>query len=87
MDLPGILERAPELCLIDEIAHTNSPGVEHDKRYEDVADVLSAGIDVYLDGQRPAPREPQRPGRRADRCAGAGDDPGLRARGTPTRWC
>jgi two-component system, OmpR family, sensor histidine kinase KdpD len=46
MDLPGILTRAPELCLIDELAHTNAPGVEHEKRYEDVEDVLSAGIDV-----------------------------------------
>jgi two-component system, OmpR family, sensor histidine kinase KdpD len=46
MDLPGILVRAPELCLIDELAHTNAPGVEHAKRYEDVDDVLDAGIDV-----------------------------------------
>jgi len=46
MDLPGILARAPELCLIDELAHTNAPGVEHAKRYEDVEDVLDAGIDV-----------------------------------------
>jgi two-component system sensor histidine kinase KdpD len=46
MDLPAILRRAPELCLIDELAHTNAPGVEHAKRYEDVEDVLSAGIDV-----------------------------------------
>ena len=46
MDLPAILERAPELCLIDELAHTNTPGVEHAKRYEDVDDVLAAGIDV-----------------------------------------
>ncbi len=47
MDLPGILRRAPELCLIDELAHSNAPGTEHPKRYEDVADVLDAGIDVY----------------------------------------
>ena len=47
MDLPGILRRAPELCLIDELAHTNVPGLEHAKRYEDIADVLAAGIDVY----------------------------------------
>jgi two-component system, OmpR family, sensor histidine kinase KdpD len=46
MDLPAILTRAPELCLIDELAHTNAPGVEHHKRYEDVEDVLAAGIDV-----------------------------------------
>ncbi len=47
MDLPALLARAPELCLIDELAHTNAPGVEHEKRYEDVRDVLDAGIDVY----------------------------------------
>src|SRR3954452_24529313 len=47
MDLPGILARAPELCLIDELAHTNAPGLEHPKRYEDIRDVLAAGIDVF----------------------------------------
>jgi two-component system sensor histidine kinase KdpD len=47
MDLPAVLVRKPELCLIDELAHTNAPGVEHEKRYEDVQDVLDAGIDVY----------------------------------------
>ncbi|MGH3100357.1 MAG: histidine kinase, partial [Thermoleophilia bacterium] len=47
MDLPGILARRPQLVLIDELAHTNAPGLEHAKRYEDVADVLAAGIDVY----------------------------------------
>ena len=46
MDLPAIIARAPEVCLIDELAHTNAPGVEHAKRYEDVEDVLNAGIDV-----------------------------------------
>jgi two-component system sensor histidine kinase KdpD len=47
MDLPAVLARKPELCLIDELAHTNAPGVEHEKRYEDVRDVLEAGIDVF----------------------------------------
>ena len=47
MDLPAILRRSPELCLIDELAHTNAPGVEHAKRYEDVEDVLAAGVDVF----------------------------------------
>ena len=47
MDLPALLRRAPELALIDELAHTNAPGVEHEKRYEDVRDVLAAGIDVF----------------------------------------
>jgi two-component system sensor histidine kinase KdpD len=46
MDLPGILRRAPELCLIDELAHTNVPGTEHTKRFEDIEAVLDAGIDV-----------------------------------------
>jgi two-component system sensor histidine kinase KdpD len=46
MDLPAIVSRAPELCLIDELAHTNAPGTEHAKRYEDVEAVLAAGIDV-----------------------------------------
>ncbi|HUH79711.1 MAG TPA: histidine kinase [Solirubrobacteraceae bacterium] len=46
MDLPAVLHREPELCLIDELAHTNAPSVEHLKRYEDVEDVLAAGIDV-----------------------------------------
>ncbi len=47
MDLPAVLARRPELCLIDELAHTNAPGVEHEKRYEDVRDVIDARIDVY----------------------------------------
>ncbi len=47
MDLPAVLERRPELCLIDELAHTNAPGLEHEKRYEDVRDVIEAGIDVF----------------------------------------
>jgi two-component system, OmpR family, sensor histidine kinase KdpD len=46
MDIAAILARAPELCLIDELAHTNAPGTEHGKRYEDVEAVLAAGIDV-----------------------------------------
>jgi two-component system sensor histidine kinase KdpD len=46
MDLPAILSRRPELCLIDELAHTNVPGAGHTKRYEDIEDVLDAGIDV-----------------------------------------
>jgi two-component system sensor histidine kinase KdpD len=47
MNLPAVLAREPELCLIDELAHTNAPGTEHEKRYEDVRHVLDAGIDVY----------------------------------------
>jgi len=47
MDLPALLARDPELALIDELAHTNPPGTVHEKRYEDIADVLEAGIDVF----------------------------------------
>src|SRR5215813_2454888 len=47
MDLPALLVRNPELALIDELAHTNPPGLAHEKRYEDIADVLDAGIDVF----------------------------------------
>jgi two-component system sensor histidine kinase KdpD len=46
MDLPAILRRKPELVLVDELAHTNAPGLEHEKRYEDIEDLLDAGIDV-----------------------------------------
>jgi two-component system sensor histidine kinase KdpD len=47
MDLPAVLARRPELCLVDELAHTNAPGLEHAKRFDDVRDLLTAGIDVF----------------------------------------
>ncbi len=47
MDLTALLARNPELALIDELAHTNAPDLEHKKRYEDIVDVLEAGIDVF----------------------------------------
>ncbi|HEX3733936.1 MAG TPA: histidine kinase [Solirubrobacterales bacterium] len=47
MDLPALIARDPELALIDELAHTNPAGLEHGKRYEDIADALAAGIDVF----------------------------------------
>jgi two-component system sensor histidine kinase KdpD len=47
MDLPAILQRMPELCLIDELAHSNPPGFEHPKRSQDIETVLAAGIDVF----------------------------------------
>jgi K+-sensing histidine kinase KdpD len=50
LDLPAVLARRPELCLIDELAHTNAPGVEHEKRFEDVREVIDAGIDVQAPG-------------------------------------
>lgn len=46
-DLAGALERKPQLILIDELAHTNVPGSTHAKRWEDVAELLEAGIPVW----------------------------------------
>jgi two-component system sensor histidine kinase KdpD len=46
MDLPAILKRKPEIVLVDELAHTNVPGLENEKRYQDVEDILEAGISV-----------------------------------------
>jgi two-component system sensor histidine kinase KdpD len=47
MDVGAILARGPELALVDELPHTNVPGSEHEKRWEDVIVLLNAGIDVY----------------------------------------
>ena len=47
MDLDAILARAPKLVLVDELAHSNAAGSRHPKRYQDVAELLDAGIDVY----------------------------------------
>ncbi|WP_349425800.1 DUF4118 domain-containing protein [Microbacterium sp. LWS13-1.2] len=46
MDLEGVLERHPEIALVDELAHTNAPGLPHHKRWQDVDALLDAGIDV-----------------------------------------
>lgn len=46
-DLEGALKRRPQLILVDELAHTNAPGCRHLKRWQDVAELLDAGIDVY----------------------------------------
>lgn len=46
LDVPAVMARRPELCLIDELAHTNAPGLERGKRHEDVELILDAGIDV-----------------------------------------
>lgn len=46
MDLEAILRRRPQLCVVDELAHTNVPGSTHDKRYQDVVEILEAGIGV-----------------------------------------
>ncbi len=47
MDLEAILARRPRLVLVDEFAHTNAPGSRHPKRYQDVVELLDAGLDVY----------------------------------------
>ena len=47
MDLDALLLRRPALALVDELAHTNAPGSRHPKRYQDVEELLDAGIDVY----------------------------------------
>jgi two-component system sensor histidine kinase KdpD len=46
MDIDAILARRPQLCMIDELAHTNAPGSRHAKRYQDVIEILDNGIDV-----------------------------------------
>ncbi|MFQ6571800.1 DUF4118 domain-containing protein [Pseudomonas sp. UM16] len=47
MDLDGLLKAAPQLALVDELAHSNAPGSRHTKRWQDVQELLAAGIDVY----------------------------------------
>src|SRR6187399_987872 len=47
MDTDAIIARHPEICLVDELAHTNAAGSQHEKRYEDVLDLLIAGISVW----------------------------------------
>jgi len=47
MDLDAVLARCPQLALVDELAHTNAPGSRHMRRYQDVEELLDAGIDVY----------------------------------------
>ena len=46
MNIDAILARKPQLCVIDELAHTNVPGSRHEKRYQDVLELLDAGISV-----------------------------------------
>ncbi|MBV9461461.1 MAG: sensor histidine kinase KdpD [Bradyrhizobium sp.] len=47
MDIDAVIARKPQLALVDELAHTNAPGSRHPKRYLDVEELLSRGIDVY----------------------------------------
>ena len=47
MDLDAILEKKPKIVLVDEFAHTNMPGSRHEKRWQDINELLDAGIDVF----------------------------------------
>jgi len=47
MDLDAVIARRPQVAVVDELAHTNAPGSRHPKRYLDVEELLSHGIDVY----------------------------------------
>ncbi|WP_024518267.1 sensor histidine kinase KdpD [Bradyrhizobium sp. Tv2a-2] len=47
MDLDAVIARHPQIAIVDELAHTNAPGCRHPKRYLDVEELLSRGIDVY----------------------------------------
>jgi two-component system sensor histidine kinase KdpD len=46
MDTDAVIARKPQVALVDELAHTNAPGSEHEKRWQDVEDLLDAGISV-----------------------------------------
>jgi two-component system, OmpR family, sensor histidine kinase KdpD len=47
LDLAAVIDRRPELALVDELAHANVPGARHPKRWQDVGELLDSGIDVY----------------------------------------
>ena len=47
LDIDAVLARKPQIALVDELAHTNAPGSRHEKRWQDVEELLAAGIDVY----------------------------------------
>ena len=47
VDLGKVLARKPKLVLVDELAHTNAPGLRHVKRYQDIQEIVNTGIDVY----------------------------------------
>src|SRR6202162_3248628 len=46
MDVDAVIARKPEMALVDELAHTNAPEARNEKRYEDIDEILAAGIDV-----------------------------------------
>jgi two-component system sensor histidine kinase KdpD len=62
MDLDAVLARHPQLALVDELAHTNAPGSRHPKRWQDVNELLDAGIDVFTTLNVQHHRKPRRHG-------------------------
>src|SRR5471030_241711 len=46
LDVDAVIARRPQMCVVDELAHTNVPGSRHEKRFEDVQELLNAGISV-----------------------------------------
>ena len=73
-DLDAALARRPRIIVVDELAHTNAPDSRHPKRYQDVEELLAAGIDVWSAHEHPASRKPVRRRRRrspACKCANA----------------
>ena len=54
MDLDAVLKRKPGIALVDELAHTNAEGSRHEKRYEDIEELLDAGSKRIYNGQYPA---------------------------------
>ncbi len=73
LDVDAVMARAPQVALVDELAHTNAPGSKNEKRWQDIDELLDAGIDVLSTVQRAAPRVAQRRGRADHRGAAAGD--------------
>ncbi len=60
MDVDAVLARGAEVALVDELAHTNVPGSRNAKRWQDIQELLAAGITVITNAQRPAPGVDQR---------------------------
>jgi len=72
MDVNAILRRKPQVAMVDELAHSNVPGSKNAKRYEDVQDLLAAGIHVVTNHECPAPGESLRRG--GKNCQGKGPE-------------
>ena len=86
MDLDAVLERHPQVVLVDELAHTNVPGSgRNEKRWQDVIELLDAGIDVDHHRQHPAPGEHRRRGRTDHRGARSASGCPTGCSGRPTR--